>query len=148
LLIIILTALSSCATKYKELGKNGGYTDEKINDRVYKVTFQGNTRTSDEKVHQYFMRRSAEVALLHHFQYFTVIESNDITRFTTVVSNMPPVTKARTAIFPYASSTIFTPTEYKTLPKHMLTGTIQLYKEGEQPPNAFSVEKTLENVRL
>lgn len=138
----------SCATNYEKMGRNGGYAEEKINDRVYKITFQGNTRTSDKKVYDYFMRRSAEVALLNHYQYFTIIESEDITRFMTITSEGAPATKAKLTVYSYSGKTIYKPTEYKTIPKHILTGKIQFFKEGEQPMNAYSVENILKNVKI
>lgn len=145
-----LVLTSACATKYKPMKSNEGfgYADEKINDLVYKITFQGNSRTSDEKIYHYFMKRSAEVALQHHFQYFTIIESEDLTKYTTVVSPGSPATKARVSILSHSGEPFFTPTEYKTIPKHVLVGTIQLFKEGEQPLNAYSVENILKNEKL
>jgi len=142
--------ITSCATKYKPMKKSEGYgyADEKINDLVYKITFQGNSKTSDEKIYQYFMRRSAEVALLHHFQYFTIIESQDLTKYTTVVSEGSPATKARVTVLAHSGEPFFTPTEYKTVPKYILVGKIQLFKEGEQPKNAYSVETILKNEKL
>lgn len=146
-LLILIIMVASCATKYGPLAKNGGYSDEKINDRVYKITFQGNTRTSDEKVYKYFMRRAAEVALDNHFQYFTIINAEDITKYITVTSVGAAVTKARVTTLPYSGVSYY-PTQYKTIPKHMLVGSIQLFKEGEQPLNAYEVEEILKNIKI
>lgn len=140
-----LVLIGGCATSYKKLGKYGGYSDEKINDRVYKVSFQGNTRTSDEKVHKYFMRRCAEVALEHHFPYFIVIKSDDITKYTTVTSEGSPLTKAKVTAMSYSGNTAFVPTEQKSIPKHLIEGKIALFQEGEQPVNALKVEEVLKN---
>ena len=145
ILHLLLILCAACATRYDKLGKNGGYTDTKINDHVYKISFQGNTRTSDTKVRQYFMRRCAEIAFLHHFPYFVIIESSDITKYTTVVSEGTPLTKAKVTAISYSERTEFTPTVQKNIPKHLIEGTIALYKEGEQPANSLKVEEVLKN---
>jgi hypothetical protein len=145
LLFIVIISLAGCATGYQKLGKNGGYSDQKINDRVYKVSFQGNTHTSDEKVRKYFMRRCAEIALEHHFPYFIIIESEDITKYTTVMAEGSPLTKAKITAMSYSGNTAFKSTEYKSIPKHLIEGKIALFTEGEQPVNAIKVEDVLKN---
>ncbi|MBC7538731.1 MAG: hypothetical protein H7281_07920 [Bacteriovorax sp.] len=142
-LFFFLLFIGGCATSYQRLGKNGGYSDEKINDRVYKVSFQGNTRTSDDKVHKYFLRRCAEVALEHHFPYFIIIEKDDITKYTTVTAEGSPLTKAKITAVSYSGNTPFVPTEQKSIPKHLIEGKIALFKDGEQPVNAIIVEEVL-----
>ncbi|RPJ77874.1 MAG: hypothetical protein EHM20_05265 [Alphaproteobacteria bacterium] len=146
--LFIITITIGCSTQYKKMDKKYGYTDEKINDGLYQITFKGNSRTSDELVHKYFLRRSAEVALKNRYQYFTVVETEDITQHTTVTSAGVPATKARLKTYTYSGDIKYTPTEYKTIHNHALTGKIQLHKEGEQPMNAYSVEKILKDVKL
>lgn len=140
-----LLLFSGCASRYKKLEKNSGYTDEKINDRVYKVSFQGNTYTSDEKVYKFFLRRCAEVALEHHFPYFVIIESDEITKSTVVTSEGAPQTKAKITAMSYSGNTAYKPTEQKNIQKHKVFGLIALYKNGEQPLNAYNVEEVLKN---
>jgi hypothetical protein len=144
-LVFFLLFIGGCATTYQKQGKYGGYSDEKINDRVYKVSFQGNTRTSDDKVHKFFMRRCAEVALEHHFPYFIIIEKEDITKYTTVTAEGSPLTKAKITAMSYSGNTAFVPTEQKSIPKHIIEGKITLFKDGEQPVNALKVEEVLKN---
>lgn len=148
-ILLLSSIITGCATPYKKLGKNGGYTDEKINDRVYKVSFQGNTHTSDEKVYKYFLRRSAEIALSHHFPYFLVIESEDITKFVTVTTEGTPQTKKKITGISYSGmgKTAFVPTEQKNIKKHLIEGKIALFQEGEQPANALSVEEILKDTK-
>lgn len=126
--------------------KSYGYRDEQLKNDLYRIAFTGNSRTSDQKIYDYFMRRSAEVALEHHYQYFTVIETEDLTKYITVAAEAP-MTKARIEAFPYAGS-VYSPTMYKTIPRHKLIGEIQLFKEGTQPKTAYSVEEILQKVKL
>lgn len=146
--LLIFTNLVSCSTQYKKLDNKYGYSDEKLNDELYQITFKANSRTSDELVHRYFLRRSAEVALQNQYQFFTVVESEDITQHTTVTSAGAPLTKARLTTYTYSGDTRYKPTEYKTIQNHTMTGKIQLFKEGEQPMNALKVEEILKDIKL
>ncbi|MGZ3790090.1 MAG: CC0125/CC1285 family lipoprotein [Bacteriovorax sp.] len=146
-LLLLLLLLVSCSTPYQKLGKRGGYSEEKINDRVYKVSFQGNTRTTDEVVYKYFLRRCAEIALEHHYTHFTIIETEDKSKSAVVTSEGSPKSQKRITTMRYSGSTNYSPTEYKNITKHIIEGKIALFKEGEEPVNAFKVDEVLKDVR-
>ncbi|MGL5264341.1 MAG: CC0125/CC1285 family lipoprotein [Candidatus Rhabdochlamydia sp.] len=80
----ILTAafllLSGCATSYKALGFNGGYSEIRKTPDSFMVTFTGNGYTSQEKVMQYALRRASELTLQNGYKYFSVISSTDQTK--------------------------------------------------------------------
>lgn len=77
----ILTAavflLSGCATSYKTLGFNGGYSEIRKTPDSFIITFTGNEYTSQEKVIQYALRRASELTLQNGYKYFSVISSTD-----------------------------------------------------------------------
>jgi hypothetical protein len=60
-------ALAACetATPYQPLtpgnAQAGGYSEQKINDDLWRVTFSGNSLTSRETVERYLMYRAAEL---------------------------------------------------------------------------------------
>lgn len=139
----LLSLFSSCATEYKKMGKYGGYEDKKLDVGLYEVTYQGNTKISDEKIHHYFLRRSAEVTKENQFQYFKILDSKETTQFTTVPSEGAPATKARVTVYSYSGGQTFKPSENKTLPKFTIIGKIKLYKEGEQPMNVYNADEVL-----
>lgn len=147
LILLFISTLFGCATPYQKLGKRGGYTDKKINDHVYLVTFQGNDRTSDEVVYKYFLRRCAEIALEHHFSYFIVIESEEATKASVNVAEGSSRNKSSVTTMSYSNDTDYSPTLYKTIVKHIIEGKVALFKEGEEPLNAIKVEDVLKNVR-
>ena len=136
---------NGCATPYVKLGKNGGYSDKKLSDNRYEISFQGNTRTSDKKVRKYFKRRCAEIAQKNNYTYFAIIESSDKIIYTTVVDEGSPQTKARVTAMSYSGGAAYRPTEEKTIPKHLIEGTIVLYNEGNQPINAIKVKDILQD---
>ncbi len=75
LLFIITLAVAGCTTPYQpfEFFGTGGYTDEKISDDSYRVTFYGNRVTSPETVHKFLFYRTAEITLENGFDYFRVV---------------------------------------------------------------------------
>lgn len=146
--ILSLAILLGCATPYKKLGKRGGYKDEKINDHVYRVSFIGNTRTSDDVVYKYFLRRCAELTLENNFSFFIIIDTEDKSKTTVVTSEgSPKNNRANVTTMSYSGDTDYSPTEYKNITKHIIEGKIALFKDGEEPINAFKAEDVLKNVR-
>lgn len=79
-LIAAFLMLSGCATSYKALGFNGGYSEIKTTPDSFIVTFKGNEFTSQEKVMQYALRRASELTIQNGYKYFSVISSTDRTR--------------------------------------------------------------------
>ncbi|VHO00850.1 hypothetical protein [Candidatus Rhabdochlamydia sp. T3358] len=72
--------LSGCATSYKALGFNGGYSEIKTTPDSFMVTFKGNEFTSQEKVMQYALRRASELTIQNGYKYFSVSSSTDRTK--------------------------------------------------------------------
>lgn len=73
-----LALLGSCSTIYEKEGFfNNGYSDSRVAQDIFLVTFRANERTNPEKVRKYALRRAAEVCLEHGFNYFTVLEQTD-----------------------------------------------------------------------
>ena len=70
--------LAACATSTPytaaELNKGYGFTDQKIEDDRYRITFRGNAQTSRDAVETYLLLRSAELTLENGYDYFVVVE--------------------------------------------------------------------------
>jgi len=67
---------SGCATPYQKSGLLGGYNDMKLQDNIYKVTFNGNDCISKSKVQDYALLRAAELTKEEGYRYFTVLEGS------------------------------------------------------------------------
>ncbi len=78
--IVSAICLASCATLYQPKGFMGGYSDFRINDDVFSVSFRGNGYTSSEKTLKYALLRCAEVTLQGGYKYFVIISNNDTSR--------------------------------------------------------------------
>lgn len=73
---------TACATPtpYQPLGRgsiaSGGYTEQRIEDNRYRVTFVGNQFTSRERVENYLLFRAAELTLQAGYDGFTIVQRN------------------------------------------------------------------------
>lgn len=66
--------LSSCATNYGVKSFKGGYSEKKINENTYKVTFLANVYTEYELIKKYFLYRCAEITLNENHKYFSICD--------------------------------------------------------------------------
>jgi hypothetical protein len=147
IILLSFLVLAGCATPYQKLGRRGGYTDEKINDHVYRVSFQGNSKTRDDVVYNYFLRRSAEIALEHKFAYVLVIEADDIEKASVAtLEGNNALSSDPTVVRTVGVTNV--PTVNKTLVKHAVTGKVAMFKDGEEPINAIKVENILKDVKV
>ena len=86
ILIFICLLSSGCSTPYQSNGLGGGYSDTRIQDNVFQVSFRGNGYTGAEKVADLALLHAAEVTLQNGYKYFTILESNQYSKnfsFTT-----------------------------------------------------------------
>ena len=84
-IILVSLVLTGCATSYQPKSYTGGYTDTKLDDDKYRVTFSGNQHTSADRVERYALLRAAEITLDYGYSHFvTVNESGDsVSRYST-----------------------------------------------------------------
>lgn len=77
-LLLPLIGLTACATHYHREGIfHNGYSDYRVADNRFVVTFRANEFTPQEKVLEYALKRAAVLALKEGFRYFTVVEQID-----------------------------------------------------------------------
>ena len=85
LFMLALFLISGCSTPYQPEGYSGGYSETRILEDLYLVSFQGNRFTSKEKVESFLLLRAAEITVENDFSHFTIIgggvekKSEDIT---------------------------------------------------------------------
>ena len=78
LLAALGLAACSTATPYQPAGDTSrfGYTDTKIDDDVWRLSFAGNAHTSREQVENAFLYRAAEIAAAAEADGFIVLDKN------------------------------------------------------------------------
>jgi hypothetical protein len=69
--------LVGCATPYKSNGLMGGFSERQLSDDTYRVSFQGNGFTRDERASDFLMLRCAELTLGHGAKFFRLVGSAD-----------------------------------------------------------------------
>ena len=90
LLALLVVALGGCATGYQKAGLTGGYSERRISDSAYYVSFSGNGFASKDRVHWFWMYRCAEVTLLQKHSLFVLDTSNRSSRAITAVPRLLP----------------------------------------------------------
>lgn len=95
-----LSVLAGCATQSvyapADSGRTtaAGYSESKLTDNRYRVTFTGNTSTPSATVKDYALLRSAELTLQQGYDWFTVV-NRDLDRKTSSTT-----TGADTIVYP------------------------------------------------
>jgi hypothetical protein len=142
LAILTITSLFilGCATAYQKSGFTGGYSETQLDDNVFVVSFRGNGYTKRERVADFTLLRSAELALQHGFQFFAIIEANSYTSHSTYTTPTRSTTKGSaysSGNYVYGSSTTRT-TGGKTynISKPSSSNTIVCFKD--KPENTFT----------
>lgn len=76
--VFVLT-LASCnnskAVVYQKDNGTGGYTEEKVNNDTYIITFDGNEFNKKNKTFDYALLRAAEIGERNNFDYFAVLST-------------------------------------------------------------------------
>jgi hypothetical protein len=90
---IALLAACTTATPYQPLVTHGtavgGYSEQRLEDNRYRVTFAGNEMTSRQRVENYLLYRSAELTLQAGYDGFTMVARGTDPHTTTRVMGDP-----------------------------------------------------------
>lgn len=91
--LMVAVILSGCATTYQKDSFTGGYSETKLGENIFQVSFKGNAYTSREKVSDFTLLRSAEIAIENGYGYFAVVESD---KYSKVGAYTTPTTSQTT----------------------------------------------------
>jgi hypothetical protein len=76
--LLVALALGGCAltsaTGYEPAGSDGGYSELQLGPDLFRIAFQGNPYTSQERVADLALLRAADLALAHGASYFVVLQ--------------------------------------------------------------------------
>ena len=75
--LMLLVAACATATPYGPASQGGGYgfSDQRIEDNRYRITFRGNSVTSRETVESALLYRAAELTVDLGYDYFIAVEN-------------------------------------------------------------------------
>tara|TARA_B100000795_G_C22488343_1_gene319299 strand:- start:130 stop:591 length:462 start_codon:yes stop_codon:yes gene_type:complete len=79
-IVVLGLLLSGCQTPYGNEGLMGGYSDIKISDKSYRVSYAGNDYISFKKIRARAKLRAGEVALNNGFDYLAIGSSESYRR--------------------------------------------------------------------
>lgn len=80
-----LVLLCGCATQYKKQGfLGGGYTDFRMANNKFVVSFRGNEYTSSDTAMRFALLRASEITVKNGFRYFVITEKEDISKTKTL----------------------------------------------------------------
>jgi hypothetical protein len=70
---ITLFSIYACTPAYSTKGLYGGYSDTKLSDNMFRVSYYGNGYTNYEYVDDMALLRSADLTLQNGFFYFAIM---------------------------------------------------------------------------
>ena len=70
--MLVTATVCGCATSYQKNGLTGGYSETKVNDSAYIVTFNGNGYASKDRVWYFWIYRCAELTSQQGYKLFTL----------------------------------------------------------------------------
>jgi len=133
--LLLTLALGGCAsaTDYQSAGADGGYSELQLAPDIFRVAFQGNIYTSQERVADMALLRASDLALAHGAPYFIVVNHLRQSR------NFPNVPHAP---LPYASHAYWGPsTPTMLVQDHRAEMAIRLLREEPEPGvSAYSAQ--------
>jgi len=76
MLALMLAGCAADPTPYQRTANGYGFSDQRIEDNRFRVTFAGNSATPLDTVRNYMLYRAAEVTLESGHDYFVVVDQN------------------------------------------------------------------------
>jgi hypothetical protein len=78
LLFLLSLYMIGCASPYSASGIFGGYSETKLDEEIYKISYIGNGFTSVQQSSDYAMLRAAELCWGNGYEYFAVVNTQNL----------------------------------------------------------------------
>ncbi len=92
LVVLASSLLSACATPYQKSGLGGGYSETRLAENVFQVSFRANaSKRSEGRAEDFALLRCAELTIENGFTYFSIADSKTVmstSSFTTPMSSV------------------------------------------------------------
>jgi hypothetical protein len=148
MLFVLVAILQGCANTYQSLGSNGGYSEIQLDENAFKVSYKGNGGMSKEMVADYTLLRSAEITLDKGYNYFAIVNADNLTSESTYTT--PTATKTTDYDYGYgvrASNTTTTGGETIHTVEPSSANTIVCYKQKPESPFTYNAEIVAKSIR-
>lgn len=157
-LVLCAAALVGCATGYKPAsqgilkGTSGGYSEARLRDDVYRVSFSGNAYTSARRAAEFALLRCAELTRQNGFDYFVIVDEAQVTEVSTVTTpsttntNMsaPGLGKYATGNWTFATDGGDT---YYVQKPHSTNTILMMREPGEFGEAAYEAASVIDSIR-
>ena len=136
------------------MGADRGYSESKIENDRYRISFKGNSMTGRDTVENYMLFRAAELTLQNGFDHFTIVNRDtDRDRRTTYSSGGYFSTRLSYAYFHPNYGWIgawepwWTPTRYREATRYEAYAEILMGRGAKgQDPNTFDARQVAQNL--
>ena len=81
--LAVLITLTSCATGYQTRGFSGGFEEIQLSPNMWRISFEGNGYTGDDKATNFTLLRSADLTIKNGFKSFVIIDTDNGTKYST-----------------------------------------------------------------
>lgn len=148
---LLVLLLSSCSTSYQSNGFSGGYSETRLSENKFIVSFRGNGYTSTERAVDYTFLRSAELATEHGFSNFVVVSSAQdslVSAFTTPTQTYTNVAATNSGGVIYGNGQSITyGGQIFIMKKPTTSNMIICFKAADAPVDSFNAEYVAASVR-
>lgn len=141
--ILLIMLMSGCSTKYQSQSLSGGYSETRLGQNIFVVSFKGNGFTSREQVTDFVLLRSAEVALQNDYKYFAIIDSDKYNSIYTTNSNY----STNGYIYGNNLTTNTVKTGGMTFVKPNINNTILCFKEKPEKEMSYEAEFIVKSIK-
>lgn len=131
--------LAGCATEYQKSGATGGFKETQLGPDLFRVSFTGNSYTSQEKVQDYALLRAAELTLESGARYFAVVSSKDQSKSNTYVSDG--------YVYSRGDKTYYTSPTVNTYYHPGVGMVVRTFKEKPKAVTAFDAQFLVKSIR-
>ena len=83
--VCLALIIAGCATGYGKKGWRFGYSDRRIDENTFWVSFDANGYTPQVTLQTYVLLRCAEVTAEAGYDYFLIVEANDTSKSVPIV---------------------------------------------------------------
>jgi hypothetical protein len=152
LVAFLLTAVAACGhpTPYQAAANGYGFSDQRIEDNRYRITFSGNSLTPQLVVENYLLYRAAEITLANGYDFFEIADkqTNKSTRYLATYDDFGRPYYWRRNPYPFYGSGFYT-ADYRPIEQFTSTANVVLFR-GRKPADkadAYDARDVVQRLR-
>lgn len=144
LLLVLLCVTASACTSYQKMGFSGGVEEVQLSENAWRVTAKGNGFTRRERVANFVLLRSADLATQNGFKYFIFVDQKEWNQKGTIYTPQQSQTTGSVNTFGNTATLNATTTTtggyYTTINKPNAESVVLMFKEKPQNVNGIVYE--------